>query len=110
MFATGKVGEWLFTGALNSDRPLNQDCNGENRLFGGIQYCEKQYPVYGDSSTVTSTAPSLDNVYARFERTSPVAGAEPDYLMWGDYNTAEFARISQLYTAPTKQLHGFTTN
>jgi len=110
VFATGKVGDWLFTGAFNSSRSLNQDCNGDNRLFGSIQSCEKQYPVYGDSSTVTSTAPSTDSVYARFERTSPVPGAEPDYFMWGDYNTTEFARTSQLYTATTRQLHGFKGN
>jgi len=110
VFATGKVGEWLFTGAYNSDRPLNQDCNGDNRLFGGIQSCEKQYPVYGDGSTVTSTAPSIDSVYARIERNPDIKGAEPDYLMWGDYNTQEFARQSQLYTATTRQLHGFKSN
>jgi hypothetical protein len=110
VFATGKVGDWLFTGAFNSDRSLNQDCNGDNRLFGSIQSCEKQYPVYGDSSTVTSTAPSTDSVYARFERTSPVPEAEPDYFMWGDYNTTELARTSQLYTATTRQLHGFKGN
>ncbi len=110
VFATGKVGEWLFTGAYNSDRPLNQDCNGDNRLFGGIQSCEKQYPVYGDGSTVTSTAPSTDSVYARIERTPDIKGAEPDYFMWGDYNTQEFARQSQLYTATTRQLHGFKSN
>jgi hypothetical protein len=110
VFATGKVGEWLFTGAYNSDRPLNQDCNGDNRLFGGIQSCEKQYPVYGDDSTVTSTAPSIDSVYARIERTPDITGAEPDYFMWGDYNTQEFSRQSQLYSATTRQLHGFKGN
>ena len=110
VFATGKVGEWLFTGAYNSDRPLNQDCNGDNRLFGGIQSCEKQYPVYGDDSTVTSTAPSIDSVYARIQRTPDIKGAEPDYFMWGDYNTQEFSRQSQLYSATTRQLHGFKGN
>ena len=110
VFATGKVGEWLFTGAYNSSRPLNQDCNGDNRLFGGIQSCEKQYPVYGDDSTVTSTAPSTDSVYARIERTPDITGAEPDYFMWGDYNTQEFSRQSQLYSATTRQLHGFKGN
>lgn len=110
VFATGKVGEWLFTGAYNSDHPLNQDCNGDNRLFGGIQSCEKQYPVYGDDSRVTSTAPSIDSVYARIERTPDIKGAEPDYFMWGDYNTQEFSRQSQLYSATTRQLHGFKGN
>jgi hypothetical protein len=110
VFATGKVGDWLFTGAYNSQRPLNQDCEGRNRLFGGIQFCEQQYPVYGDSSTFTSTAPSIDSFYARFERSSSVPGAEPDYFMWGDYNTQEFNRSSQLYTATSRQLHGFKGN
>ncbi|BAZ39697.1 hypothetical protein NIES4101_56510 [Calothrix sp. NIES-4101] len=110
VFATGKVGEWLFTGAFNSYRPINQDCEGRNRLFGSIQFCEQQYPVYGDSSTMTPTTPSIDSVYARFERTPSIPGAEPDYLMWGDYNTEEFSRSSQLYTATTRQLHGLKLN
>ncbi|MBD2489783.1 hypothetical protein [Aulosira sp. FACHB-615] len=110
VFATGKVGDWLFTGAFNSKRPLNQDCNGDNRLFGGIQSCEKDYPVYGDSSSFTNTAPSTDSVYARIERTPDIRGAESDYFMWGDYSTEEFARSSQLYTATTRQLHGFKGN
>ena len=109
-FATGKVGDWLFTGAFNSKRPLNQDCNGEVRLFGGVQNCEKAYPVYGDASSVTATAPSTDSIYAKFERTPNIPGAESDYFMWGDYNTAEFARTSQLFTATTRQLHGFKGN
>jgi len=112
VFATGKVGDWLFTGAYNSKRPLNLDCEGRNRLFGlnSTQFCEQQYPVYGDSSSYTTTAPSIDSVYARFEKTSPVPGAEPDFVMWGDYDTNEFARGSQLYTATTRQLHGFKGN
>ncbi|MDZ7962203.1 MAG: hypothetical protein RMY34_30760 [Aulosira sp. DedQUE10] len=110
VFATGKVGDWLFTGAFNSERPINQDCEGRNRLFGGIQFCEQQYPVYGDSSTFTSTTPSIDSFYARFERSSSIPGADPDYVMWGDYSTQEFARESQLYTATSRQLHGFKAN
>ncbi len=110
VFATGKVGDWLFTGAFNSKRPLNQDCNGEVRLFGGVQNCEKAYPVYGDASSVTATAPSTDSIYAKFERTPNILGAESDYFMWGDYNTQEFARASQLFTATTRQLHGFKGN
>lgn len=110
VFATGKVGEWLFTGAFNSYRPINQDCEGRNRLFGSIQFCEQQYPVYGDSSTMIPTTPSIDSVYARFERTPSIPGADPDYLMWGDYNTEEFSRTSQLYTATTRQLHGLKLN
>jgi len=30
--------------------------------------------------------------------------------MWGDYSTNEFARASQLYTATSRQLHGFKAN
>jgi len=110
VFATGRIGEWLFTGAYNSDRPLNETCDGITRLFRGPQFCEQQYPVYGDSSTVDYLTPSTDSVYLRFERTSPVLGAEPDYVMWGDYNTQEFTRNSQLFTATTRQLHGFKGN
>jgi hypothetical protein len=110
IFATGRVGEWLFTGAYNSDRNLNETCDGTTRLFRGPQFCEQQYPVYGDSSTVDYLTPSIDSVFLRFERTSPVVGAEPDYVMWGDYNTQEFARVSQLFTATTRQLHGFKGN
>ncbi|PLZ48203.1 hypothetical protein CBP15_19660 [Fischerella thermalis WC442] len=109
-FATGKIGDWLFTGAFNSDRAINQDCEGNNRLFGGVQFCEQPYPVYGDSSTATPTTPSIDSFYARLERTPSIVGAEPDYFMWGDYTTKEFARASQLYTATSRQLHGFKAN
>ncbi len=109
-FATGRVGEWLFTGAFNSDRPINQDCNCNNRLFGTYQSSEKNYPVYGDNSTVTRTTPSTDNLYLRLERSAKIPGADPDYVMWGDYNTEEFATASQQFTAITRQLHGFKAN
>ncbi len=110
IFATGKVGEWLFTGAFNSERPINQDCEGRTRLFGGTQFCEQNYPVYGDSSTVTPTTPSIDSFYARFERSSKVPGGDPDYAMWGDYRTEEFSRPSQLYGGISRVLHGFKGN
>lgn len=110
LFAIGSIGEWLFTGAYNSRRTLNETCDGDNRLFRDDQFCEQNYPVYGDSSTVDYLTPSIDSVYLRFERTSPVFGAEPDYFMWGDYNTQEFTRASQLFTATTRQLHGFKGN
>ncbi|HEY9807358.1 MAG TPA: hypothetical protein V6D04_12365, partial [Candidatus Obscuribacterales bacterium] len=32
VFAIGAVGEWLFTGAYNSQRSLNETCDGTNRL------------------------------------------------------------------------------
>ncbi|MEA5516509.1 invasin domain 3-containing protein [Nodularia sp. UHCC 0506] len=110
IFATGKIGEWLFTGAYNSSRPLNEDCNCENRLFKTYQANDQNYPVYGDSSKVDVTAPSTDSLYVRLERSQGLPGVSPDYFMWGDYNTEEFARPSQQYTATNRQLHGFKAN
>lgn len=110
VFATGSLGEWLFTGAVNSERPLNQTCDGITRLFRGPQFCEQQYPTYGDSSTVDYTTPSINSFYARLERTSPVEGAGIDYFMWGDYRTPEFARLSQEFSGITRELNGFKGN
>lgn len=110
VFATGAVGEWLFTGAYNSERSLNEDCNCDTRLFRSYQFSEQAYPVYGDSSKVDVLAPSIDSVYVRLERSPRITGANPDYAMWGDYNTEEFARPSQQFTAVTRQLHGFKAN
>ena len=110
VFATGTVGEWLFTGAYNSFRPLNENCEGITQLFASPQACEQKYAVYGDSSTVDYTTPSTDSVYLRFERNSPVPGAEPDYVMWGDYRTTELARTSQEFSATNRSLHGFKGN
>lgn len=109
-FAQGRIGEWLFTGAFNNQRPLNEDCTGATRLFRDAQFCDQVYPVFGDSSTVDYLTPSIDSVYFKIERTSPVFGAGSDYAMWGDYTTNEFARSSQFYTATTRQLHGFKAN
>ncbi len=108
-FAIGTTGEWQFTGAFNTERALNQTCNG-NRLFRDLQFCEQRYPVYGDSSQNTFLTPSISNVYLRFQRDSTTAGAPPDYFMWGDYNTQEFATLGQQFTATTRQLHGFKAN
>ncbi|MGF1676734.1 MAG: hypothetical protein ACFCUV_24105 [Rivularia sp. (in: cyanobacteria)] len=110
IFATGAIGEWLVTGAYDSSRSLNEDCNCDNRLFGSYQFSEQNYPVYGDSSTVNPTTPSTDSVYLRLERSSKISGASPDYAMWGDYNTEEFSRSSQQFTSLTRQLHGFKAN
>ncbi|MEA5602054.1 TonB-dependent receptor [Nostoc sp. UHCC 0252] len=110
IFATGAIGEWLFTGAYNSSRNLNEDCNCDNRLFRSYQFSEQNYPVYGDSSKVDVVAPSIDSVYVRLERSTRIPGADPDYAMWGDYNTEEFARRSQQFTSITRQLHGFKAN
>ncbi|HLO87463.1 MAG TPA: TonB-dependent receptor [Nostocaceae cyanobacterium] len=110
IFATSAFGEWLFTGAYNSSRSLNEDCNCDNRLFRTFQFSEQNYPVYGDSSTVNVTTPSIDSVFVRLERSRGIAGVSPDFFMWGDYNTEEFARTSQQFTATTRQLHGFKAN
>ncbi len=110
VFATGKIGDWLFTGAYNSDRTLNEDCNGNSRLFRDINDCTEKYPVYGDNSTVETTTPSQDSLYLRIERNSRISGAEPDFAMWGDYDTREFSRSSQEYTAFNRKLHGFKAN
>ena len=110
VFATGKLGEWLFTGAYNSNRSLNESCDGITRLFRDTQSCDQVYPAYGDTSQSTILAPSKDSVYLRLERTSPVLGAGIDYAMWGDYNTEEFTRRSQEFTAVTRQLHGLKVN
>ncbi|MDP5016786.1 MAG: TonB-dependent receptor, partial [Dolichospermum sp.] len=110
IFATGAIGEWLFTGAYNSSRSLNEDCNCDNNLFRTGSSNDKNYPVYGDSSTSTVVTPSIDSVFARLERSPKISGANPDYFMWGDYNTEEFAQPSQQFTATSRQLHGFKTN
>ena len=109
-FATGHIGEWLVTGALNTQRPLNQRCNGTTSLFRDTQACDQTYPVYGDSSTTDFLTPSIDSVYFKVERTSPVVGAGSDFFMWGDYSTPELATPSQYYTATNRQLHGFKAN
>jgi len=107
VFATGSIGQWLFTGAINTQRPLNLDCTGETRLFRDTQFCDQTYPTFGDSSTVDYLTPSIDSVYVRLERTSPVTNAGTDFVMWGDYHTPEFSRASQYFTAASRQLHGF---
>ena len=109
-FITGSIGEWKYTGAFNSDRPLNEDCDCNNNLFGTSATPENLYPVYGDSSTSNYLTPSTDEVYFRIERAGKVVGADPDYFMWGDYRTAEFSAASQRYTSTTRNLHGFKGN
>lgn len=110
VFGTGRIGEWLFTGAFNNSRTLSQDCAGNSSLTGTEKYCDPQYPVYGDSSSVTQTTPSYDSLFLRFERNSPVQGASTDYFMWGNYNTEEFASRSQQFSAISRQLQGFKGN
>lgn len=110
VFAIAPVGEWLITAAYNNQRPLNETCNGDTRLFRDAQFCDQVYPVYGDSSTVDYLTPSIDSVYFKIERNSPIQGAGQDYLLWGDYTTREFATSSQYFTATTRQLHGLKVN
>jgi hypothetical protein len=112
VFATGRVlGDWLLTGAYNSDRTLNEGCNNTtNRLFRDVQSCDLNYPAYGDTSQTEVLTPSQDSLYLRLERSARIPGADPDSLMWGDYNTQEFATRSQEFSATTRQLHGFKTN
>lgn len=109
-FGTGRIGEWLITGAFNTRRTLNEDCEGRSRLFRDIQFCNQVYPVYGDSSTFTTETPSLTSIFLRAERTSPVPKAGTDFLMWGDFRTDEFASRSQEFTAFTRQLNGLKFN
>ncbi|MEM9089202.1 MAG: TonB-dependent receptor [Cyanobacteria bacterium P01_F01_bin.53] len=109
VFATGVLGDWLFTGAYNSDRNLNDRCDSiGTRLYGDA--CEPTYPVYGDSSTNDFLTPSQDSLYLRFQQDAPALEAEPNFFMWGDYSTNEFSRPSQLFSATSRQLHGFMGN
>ncbi len=109
-FAMGAVGDWLLTGAYNSDRNLNESCDETNRLFRASDPCDNDYPTYGDGSRSEILTPSLDSLYLKFERTSPVARAGTDSFLWGDYKTDQFARRSQQFTALTRELHGFSGN
>ncbi|MEM8545497.1 MAG: TonB-dependent receptor, partial [Cyanobacteria bacterium P01_H01_bin.119] len=109
LFGIGTLGDWQITGAYTSERALNERCDGTG-LYRDIQACEQTYPVYGDSSTTDYLTPSADSLYLRLQRDSILPGAEPDYFMWGDYDTVEFARASQTFTAATLQLHGFKGN
>lgn len=107
-FAMGAVGDWLLTGAYNSDRNLNESCDETNQLFRVEQPCEHRYSTYGDGSTTEVLAPSIDSFYLKLERTSPVENAGTDEVMWGDYRTDAFSRRSQQFTALTRELHGFS--
>lgn len=110
-FGTASIGEWAITGAVNSDRPLNTDCNGESTLFRAEGDCsETLYPTYGDDSVSAIVAPSKDHLFLKIERSSRVTNAGVDYFMWGDYNTQEFNRASQQYSGIGRDLHGFKGN
>lgn len=111
VFTTGKLGSWLFTGAYNSEQPINQTCEETVPLFGEKQVCENQYSTYGDSSKIERTTPSIDSLYLRLERSTGLQGEGTiDYGMWGDYRTEEFATKSQQFTSFSRQLHGLKLN
>ncbi|MGD1866543.1 MAG: TonB-dependent receptor [Phormidesmis sp.] len=110
IFATGAIGDWLFTGAYNSRRNLNERCDGGTRLYQNTQEQFCTYEIYGDSSTNDYLTPSQDSVYLRLQQDAAVLDADPNYFMWGDYSTDEFSRSSQLFSATSRQLHGFIGN
>jgi len=106
VFATGNIGDWLYTGAYNSDRTLNENCQGESTLFASGSGTCTGYAIYGDDSSSDRITPSLDSVYLRFERNSPSNDLATDYAMWGDFSTQEFATSAQTFTSTSRQLHG----
>ncbi len=110
IFATGSLGKWLFTGAYNSDRPLNEDERGENLYEAEDQFSDYLYPIHGDSSSRYNLTPSIDHFFVRIERSAKTPGAAPDFVMWGDYGTPEFATASQEFSATSRQLHGAKLN
>ena len=103
LFATGRIGDSLFTGAYNSRHALNRTLNGETSLGRDTQQSDQQYPLYGDGSVSEALAQSRDNLFLRLERNH-------DYALWGDYNTSEFASPSQQLTATTRALHALKAN
>ena len=103
MFATGPIGKWLFTGAYNTSRNINQRSSGTSSVYRDYQPNEQQYPVFGDSSSFIRLAESQDKFYARFERNQ-------DFAQWGDFATTEFSEKSQQISGSTRQLHGFKTS
>jgi hypothetical protein len=108
--AMGRIGNWLMTGALNSNDTLNKTCDDTSRLFRVEQPCDKDYPTYGDASKSDILTPSIDSVYFKLEKNAAFAPGLRDYLMWGDYHTEEFATKSQQFTAMNRDLHGFKGN
>ena len=103
LFATGKVGDYLFTGAYNSEHALNQTANGPSSLGRDTQTADNPYPIYGDSSTAAALAQSQDNLALRLEHNQ-------NYFLWGDYGTEEFSGPSQQLTAITRAFHALKGN
>lgn len=111
VFALGNLGRWEYKLGYNSKRPINGQSSLDNRLLNNsYQATENTYPVYGDSSSSNRVITSSDQVYLRLERAPSKTVFNPDYLMWGDYNTEEFATASQKFSATTRSLHGFKAN
>ena len=103
VFATGKAGDYLFTGAYNTDHALNQTANGPSSVGRDTQTADNPYPIYGDSSTSYALAQSRDNLALRFEKNQ-------NYFLWGDYGTEEFAGPSQQLTAISRAFHALKAN
>jgi len=106
-FITGALGDWQYTGALNTSNPLNRDCCGEAPLLRAFENTNEVYPSYGDESQSNVITPSTDSFFFRLERASLVENADLDFAMWGDYNLTGFSEISQDFTAFSRTLHGF---
>lgn len=109
-FMMGSIGRWSYRGAFNSDRGIDEENDRLDRFYRTYGSSEPEYPVYGDESSSEVTTPSTDSVYLRLERNPQVEFADPDYFMWGDYDTEEFNTESQEFTAVARQLHGFKSN
>ncbi len=103
VFATGKVGDYLFLGAYNTDHALNQTANGPSSLGRDTQTSDNPYPIYGDSSTSYALAQSRDNLALRFEKNQ-------NYFLWGDYGTEEFSGPSQQLTGVSRAFHALKAN
>lgn len=98
LFATGKVGDYLFLGAYDSDHALNQTAAGPSSLGRDTQTRDQPYPVYGDSSTAFALAQSRDHLALRLEH-------DRNFVTWGDYGTSEFAGRSQEFTSINRTFH-----
>ena len=109
-FATGQIGEWSFTGALNSDRALNEDGSGQSGLTPQTQPENQVYPVYGDQSETKYRVSSQDSVFLRLEQPTEGENTDPNFLMWGTYDTSQFSTAAQQFSATSRTLHGLKGN
>lgn len=106
-FITGSIGQWQYTGAIDTQNPLNQDCCGEAPLMRAFRETDNLYSDYGDTSSIDVVTPSTDSVFFRIERSSPIPNADFDFAMWGDYNLTGFSEESQNFSGFSRTLHGF---